>query len=359
MDSKGAILVVTAFLNMFMSATLSKRLVCIVLLAARIKHDEVATILGICSKTVKMIQIKLDLKETSDLLKISGGGRKRKTANVEEEIVNEICDNQYHSRQQIADKISEKWGISLSISSVGELLKRNGIKLLKCGSLPAKADPSAQRKFFEKTLQPLMERARNKEVSLLFVDASHFVMGCDFLGRVYGKVRHYVRTCSGRKRYNVLGALNFVTKSLLTVTNDTYITATQVCEMLLKISREYQGKAIYMVLDNASYQKCRIVTDLAKKLGIHLIYIPPYSPNLNLIERLWKFVKAELRKKYYSDFRIFVNKIDSITESTAKEHKAAVDRLISEKVQLFDELVPKQDNPHVCSVGRCQMPLVA
>ena len=76
-----------------------------------------------------------------------------------------------------------KWGTSLSITYVGELLERNGIKLLKCGSLPAKADPSAQRKFFEETLQPLMERPRNKEVSLLFVDASHFVMGCDFLGK--------------------------------------------------------------------------------------------------------------------------------------------------------------------------------
>ena len=157
--------------------------------------------------------------------------------------------------------------------------------------MPSKADPAKQRKFFEETLQPLMEQAKDNLISLFFVDASHFVMGCDFLGYVYGKVRHLVRTCSGRKRYNVLGALDFITKNLVTVTNDTHITATQVCDLLRKVVGEYAGKPIYMILDNASYQKCKIVWELADELGVQLVYIPSYSPNLNLIERLWKFVK--------------------------------------------------------------------
>ena len=193
-----------------------------------------------------------------------------------------------------------------------------------------------------------MQQAKDNIVSLFFVDASHFVMGCDFLGYVYGKVRHLVRTCSGRKRYNVLGALNFITKSLVTVTNDTYITATQVCELLKKVAYDYVGKPIYMILDNASYQKCLIVRELAEELGIHLVYIPSYSPNLNLIERLWKFVKGILRTKYYGDFDVFRERIDSITNSTDKENKAAIDRLVSDKVQLFDDLIPKQENPHLC-----------
>ena len=129
----------------------------------------------------------------------------------------------------------------------------------------------------------MMERAHNNKAVLLFVDASHFVMGCDFLGYVYGKVRHFVRTCSGRKRYNVLGALNHVTKKLTTVTNDTYITSTQVCELLKKVAEEYVGKTIHIVLDNASYQKCQIVFDKAQELGINLVFIPPYSPNLGSV----------------------------------------------------------------------------
>lgn len=166
--------------------------------------------------------------------------------------------------------------------------------------------------FFEEVLQPLMKQAQSNKVALLFVDASHFVMGCDFLGYVYGKVRHFVKTCSGRKRYNVLGALNFVTKKLTAVTNDTYITATQVCELLRKVADEYVGISIYLVLDNASYQKCRVVLELAGELGINLVYIPSYSPNLNLIERLWKFVKGKLRTQYYDDFDVFMEKIKGV-----------------------------------------------
>ena len=91
--------------------------------------------------------------------------------------------------------------------------------------------------------------------SLLFLDASHFVMGCNFLGRIYGRVRRFVKTFSGRKRYNVLGAIDYVTKKVLTVANDSYITATEVCDMLRQIAVEYENKEIHLVLDNARYQK--------------------------------------------------------------------------------------------------------
>ena len=207
---------------------------------------------------------------------------------------------------------------------------------MKCGSLPAKADPAAQRHFYEDTLLPLMQKAKDGEIALLFVDASHFVLGCDYLGYIYGKVRRFVRTFSGRVRYNVLGALNFVTKRLTTVKNDTYITGTEVCELIGKVSLEYAGKAIFLVLDNARYQKCLVVQEIAAKYNVTLVYIPPYSPNLNLIERLWKHVKGRLRTKYYDDFCDFKEKIDSITDNTDKSDKSIIDRLIGEKIQLFD-----------------------
>lgn len=193
-------------------------------------------------------------------------------------------------------------------------------------------------------LHPLMEGAEAGSLALLFMDASHFVLGCDFLGCVYCRARRFVRTFSGRKRYNVLGAVDFVTKRVLTVANDTYITATEVCEMLRKISVEYAGETVYLILDNARYQKCKAVQDLAGELGIMLQYIPPYSPNLNLIERLWKFVKGELRSKYYDDFGIFREKIDSIIDSTAKENMPKVEKLIGKKIQLFDEMKPITGN---------------
>lgn len=209
---------------------------------------------------------------------------------------------------------------------------------MKCGSLPAKADPELQIKFHDEVLQPLMEKAEQNELALLFLDASHFVMGCDFLGYIYGKARRLVQTFSGRKRYNVLGAMDYATKQVLTVTNDSYITATQVCQMLEKIAITYAGKTVHVVLDNARYQKCRMVMERAEQLGIVLDYIPPYSPNLNLIERFWKFVKGELRSKYYDDFSKFQESIDGIIETSHKENKDKISHLIGMKVQLFREL---------------------
>lgn len=181
----------------------------------------------------------------------------------------------------------------------------------------------------------------------LFLDAAHFVMGCDFLGHIYGKARRFVKTYSGRKRYNVLGALDFATRKVLAVANDSYITATEVCAMLRKISEKYTGKDVHVVLDNARYQKCAVVQELSGQLGIHLVYIPPYSPNLNLIERLWKFFKGELRSKYYDDFGLFQQKINSVINSTVQENKERVAKLIGEKIQLFDSLCPIGKNTFV------------
>lgn len=200
-----------------------------------------------------------------------------------------------------------------------------------------------------------MKQAENGLVSLLFLDASHFVMGCDFLGYVYGKTRRFVKTFSGRKRYNVLGALDFVSKKITTVTNDTYITATEICEMLRKVSQNYVDKTVHIILDNARYQKCAVVQDLAKELGIRLIFIPPYSPNLNLIERLWKFTKSKLRSRYYSQFDIFQETIDLIINSTHTFYKDAINQLIGEKIQLFDDLIAVTENsfrrnPHVQNI---------
>ncbi len=209
-----------------------------------------------------------------------------------------------------------------------------------------------QREFYDGTLKPLMDKAADGREVLLFLDASHFVMGCDYLGFIYGKVRRFVKSFSGRMRYNVLGAAGFVTKEVVTVTNDTYITATEVCEILRKISAKYTGRTIHLVLDNARYQKCKAVQGLAAELCIDLVYIPPYSPNLNLIERLWKFVKSELRTKYYDDFEVFCDRIDQIIASTSTYNRGKISKLIGNKVQLFDDLKQINSNTFVSTKPR-------
>jgi len=334
---------VIEFLQLFMCETLSKRIMSMILIVVGVQVSQIAELTGLCSKSILTFQKTIEAGEYENLFHVGGGGKKRKLLDVESEIIDEINKNDYHSQQQIVDMVFEKYGIKVSQSTIHRLLKKNGIKRLKCGSLPAKADIEEQRTYYETILQPLMKMAKMGNVALFFMDASHFVMGCDFLGYIYGAVRKYVRTYSGRKRYNVLGALNFVTKKMTTVVNDTYITSTEICELLRKLSVEYIGTPICVVLDNARYQKCAIVETLARELGIALTYIPPYSPNLNLIERLWKHVKSRLRTKYYHIFNEFKETIDSIINDSSGKDKHLIDRLINEKVQLFDDIPPAQN----------------
>jgi transposase len=230
---------------------------------------------------------------------------------------------------------------------------------LKSGSLPARAIVKEQREFYNNTLLPLMKRAKKDKLTLLFMDGAHFVMGCDFLGFIYGKTRRFVKTFSGRKRYNVLGSLNFVTKKVTTIVNDTYLTTLEVCDMLRKVASEYIGKAIHIILDNARYQRNNTVISLAQELNISLHFLPSYSPNLNLIERLWKHTKGKLQSKYYDQFDIFKNAIDSIIEDTDKDNKDCIDKLIGESVQIFDDLIPINENSFATGVSTRQKIMIA
>lgn len=133
-----------------------------------------------------------------------------------------------------------------------------------------------------------------------------------------------------------MGALNAITHELVTVTNDAYINAQSVCELLWKITQLNLETTITLVLDNARYQKCTVVKELAQKLNIELLFLPAYSPNLNLIERLWKFVKKQcLYSKYYEDFDAFKNSIMNCLQQTHTTHRQELNSLLTLKFQTF------------------------
>jgi len=201
--------------------------------------------------------------------------------------------------------------------------------------MPAKADKTKQADFRDAVLLPLIDKAKCGLCELYFLDASHFVMG-GFAGRVWGRYRVWVKTGAGRKRFNVLGALNFVTKKMETVTNSTYITSTEIVAMLQKLSVLHTGKIINVILDNARYQKCQLVFDAAAKYNINLIFLPTYSPNLNLIERTWKFVKSKvLNAAYKETFEQFCNSITECTENLHEEFHSDMSSLITDKFQIL------------------------
>jgi transposase len=242
-----------------------------------------------------------------------------------------------HSAGEAAAFIKRHLDIDLSPNRVLIFLKSLGIKRLKVGQIPAKADVEAQQRFVEDQLEPRIEEAKAGECALFFVDAAHFVQR-PFLAFVWCFVRVFMKTPSGRKRFNVLGALNAVTHELITVCNDSYINAQSIAELLRKLAALPLEIPITLVLDNARYQKCAYVKEIAASLQIELLYLPADSPNLNVIERLWKFVKKEaLNGRYYEDFNAFKSAIIRCLSQTQTTYTTQLDTFLSLKFQTFHE----------------------
>ena len=188
----------------------------------------------------------------------------------------------------------------------------------------------------DQELNPRIEEAKQGKRQLLFVDASHFVLMA-FWGYLWSLTRVFLKSPSGRQRYNVLGAFNAITHELITVTNTTYINAQSVIDLMSKLCEKYTDSCITLVLDNARYQRCKAVIDFAEEKGIELLFLPSYSPNLNLIERLWKYIKNEcLYNKYHEKFACFKFTIDECLNNINGKHKKAIESLMSLNFQLFD-----------------------
>ena len=203
--------------------------------------------------------------------------------------------------------------------------------------IPAKADPERQEIFIQEELEPRLAEAKAGKRAVFFVDAAHFVLN-PFLGYLWCLVRIFIQAPSGRQRFNVLGALNAITHELITITNDSYITSSQVCELLQQLADLQLDMPITLFLDNARYQRCKLAMAKAAKLNIELCFLPPYSPNLNLIERLWKFVKKQcLYSHYYADFQSFTTAITDCLSQTHTTHQVALDSLLTLKFQRFEK----------------------
>jgi transposase len=230
-------------------------------------------------------------------------------------------------------------GIKRSPTQVRAFMKRLGLSCRKVGQIPAKATTpdkiKEQEEFKEQKLEPRLEEAKEGKRVVFFVDAAHFVHGA-FLGFLWCFVRLFLPTPSGRKRFNVLGALNAVTKEIITITNETYINAESVCQLLLKISQMGIRVPITLILDNARYQKCQLVQDYAAALNIELLYLPSYSPNLNLIERFWRFVKGDcLYSKYYEKYPEFKTAIENCINTAHTDHREELESLLTWNFQTF------------------------
>jgi transposase len=240
--------------------------------------------------------------------------------------------------------IRQRTGIRRGLTQVRRFLRRLGLAPRKVAAIPVppKATPQeharTQQEFLDDKLGPALAEARAGRRDVYFVDASHFVFAA-FVGWVWCLVRWCIRSPSGRKRFNVLGALHAISHRLIRVTNHSYINADSVCALLRAIAAAGVGRPITVVLDNARYQKTAVVQELAQQLTIQLLYLPSYSPNLNLIERVWKFVKGQcLRATYHATYEEFTTAIDGCLQKLGTTYKKQMDSLLTHNFQTFDDV---------------------
>jgi transposase len=305
-------------------------------------REEVAELLRIDEDTVTHYTKKYDESGLQGLLEQNYHQPKSQLEPYTEQLKELFKKQVPHTVNQAIEMINKETGICLKPSACRAFLKKIGMKCRRCGLVPGKAmddekQRQAQQEFHDKQLQPTLDEAKQGKRTVLFVDAAHFVMGA-FLGMVWSFVRLLLPSASGRKRHNVLGAYDPISHEAITVTNDTYINQDVFCEFLEKIANAYadSGRPITLVLDNARYQKCQSVANKAKALNIELLYLPPYSPNLNLIERLWRFVKKQvLYSKHYDRFDSFRNSINNCINDLGTRFKSEMQSLMTMNFQLF------------------------
>ncbi len=140
---------------------------------------------------------------------------------------------------------------------------------------------------------------------------------------------------TGRKRITILGAISPVNHKFTSITLEGMVDKEVTIEVLKNIRETYNDeKEIIIIMDNAKYNRAYVVQDIAKKLNITIKFLPPYSPNLNLIERVWKFLKKKLKNKYiekFEDFKLWINDFCKNFD----EFKSEVSKLISNNIQII------------------------
>jgi transposase len=237
--------------------------------------------------------------------------------------------------KQAVSRIESLTGIRLSESQARRFMKSLGMKLRKACSIPGKANGQLQFEFYTGEILPRLAEAGRGERKVFFVDAAHFVLGA-FLGMIWCFARVFVKTSPGRQRYNVLGAVDSHSHELISVRTRDNINSLSVVSLLDKIHQKHPDTQVTLVMDNARYQRCHLVMDRASELGVELLFLPPYSPNLNLIERLWKLTKRRcLTNRYYPDFQSFCQAIDQCLDDLSGPLKEELASLMTLNFQFF------------------------
>lgn len=315
-----------------------KRLLTIVLKALGLPHGEISELSHCHPNSVTNYIRRFNEGGLEDLLVDNRHGIAPGFAGMEEDLCDSLSGEPIMNSAHAAMLMEGVCGWPVSCSTAIRWMRALGMRFRKPMAIPAKADPVGQVNFLVGTLMPLLQMAILGRCKVFFMDAAHFLHGPS-TAACWSFARAMVKAPSGRHRHNVLAALDPIAKLLAAVTESAYVNAQSVIALMRELRLANPGKPIHLVLDNARYQRCDAVFKAARKFRIHLVYLPPYSPNLNLIERFWKLLRKKvLNNRYYQTFADHAKAIDDfIQEINAAMHAQEMDSLITLNFQLFQD----------------------
>jgi len=194
--------------------------------------------------------------------------------------------------------IDKHYKVRYSVSGVTDLLHRLGFSYKKPTHVPGKQDPAKQQVFLEEYEQ--IKATKGKNDPIYFADATHPQHNSvPSYGWIKKGVEKELKANCGRQRLNINGAIDIETLEPVTGFYDT-INAQAALDLFRKIEAKHpKAQVIYVIVDNARYYHSRWLKKKLKGTKIKLIFLPPYSPNLNLIERYWKFFKKKVLNNFY------------------------------------------------------------
>ena len=314
---------------------LADRVKAVLLLGTGWTTQQVAEVLLLDEKTVRSYFAHYINAGEKGLVQLNYQGKAPLlTAAQQIELAKHLDENTYLDSKAIAHYVEKTYTLKYSPTGIKELLHRLNFVYKKPKHVPGKLDPAKQEAFiveYEK-----LRETKGKNDPIYFADAVHPQFNSI---PSYGWIRRgkdkELKSNGGRKRVNINGAVNVETQETVTDFSKTINSASSL-RLFKKIeSRHPKAKAIHVFLDNASYYIAKWLKERLKGTKIVFHYLPGYSPNLNLIERLWKFFKKKiLYNKYYEKFEDFLSACKNFFRCRTK-YQAELRSLLTEKFHRY------------------------
>lgn len=316
---------------------LADRIKAILYLHYGLSYAEIAKLLLFDEVTIRRYLKQFKEKGAEGLLEYRyAGGKSRLSLNQETALKQFFKGQTPQTATEAVNHIQKTYGIKYSVIGVTKLLHRLGFVYKKPKVIPCKANRSKQESFI--TLYKQTKEQLGINDGLYFLDATHpthnttLSYGWILKGKDNDK---YIKTNSGRKRLNLNGALN-VSDNTAIVLEEKTINTDATIHLLEAIKQKQRRGKVYLILDNASHHHAKLVRRwLLHHPRFKFLFLPAYSPNLNLIERLWRFFHQKVTYNHY--FETFGEFKDTTLTffNNLKQYEKELTTLLSDNFQLF------------------------